>query len=220
MPHLDTDQFEIVAQQLTDAGLVGRQVDRTQAEFEHVYDISPDTAAGHVDDLFAIVIQQRAQQLSDERYANLVESFEAATLLSRATQADAFAYLTSMADIGQKIANEFLRYIGSVYEIRPEWEAELEVPLDTHVVQALVKLGCIREADPDAGTQSIINPDPAGGTRTRIAYTQLQTAMADAAASVGESAIMFDELWLEHRHYLSDPLFRDESPLADLMITQ
>lgn len=127
--------------------------------------------------------------------------------------------LSTWTYIGQKVANEFLRQVADVLELRPEWVPELDVALDTHVVKTLVKTGAIEldASERDRSPGQIINMNPQSDPRKRIAYHDVQDAFRKASENAGFDPIVFDELWLEHREFISNPLLQEESAFYDLL---
>jgi hypothetical protein len=218
--HLNQDRLEQVAGRIAAEDIDGRQIERTRAHNRTVYGITPTNARERLQMLFNIVIQARATPLSASDYRTVADAFDPDRFLTFDAHADAFAYLTAIDDVGQKIANEFLRQTVDVMKIRPEWTEDLHVPLDIHVVKGFLKTGCIGGgADPQtAEVRDIVNVNIDANPHTLIGYTDLQDALADAAATHGLPRIAFDELWVEHRHFLSDVFLADESFLADLRV--
>lgn len=134
-----------------------------------------------------------------------------------------FEALYGTEHVGQKIANEFLRHAVDIFGIRrAEWLDQLDVALDTHVVQALVKTGAIVLEDDEQGRgpNRIINMNPGSDPRKLIAYQDEQDTLQKAAEAAGFPRIVFDELWLEHRAFISDPLLQSESVFEDLVLDQ
>jgi hypothetical protein len=128
-------------------------------------------------------------------------------------------------DIGQKIANELLRHAVDLFGINEEWRPELDVALDTNVVQGLVKTGGIElpEAEKGRDAGEIVNMDPNADPTKKISYQAVQEAFEEAARQAGDgpdrgfAPIVFDELWLEHRAFISDPLLTDRSSFHDFL---
>jgi hypothetical protein len=91
--------------------------------------------------------------------------------------------------------------------------------LDTNVVQALVKTNAIvlEESERKRDPTQIINTNPDSDPTKLIAYQEVQDIFQTAADDIGFPRIVFDELWLEHREFISDPLFQSESIFADLI---
>lgn len=102
---------------------------------------------------------------------------------------------------------------------RSEWGDQLDVALDTNVVQALVKTGAIllEESERERDPNQIINTSPDSDPTKLIAYQEVQDEFQTAADDVGFPRIVFDELWLEHREFISNPLIQPESIFADLI---
>lgn len=162
--------------------------------------------------LFDAVITRRAQSLrtndEDKRdddsrptYKDLSENFEPEEIKNASEAQEVINYLEEDLDqIGQKIANEFLRVYIHVFEAE-DWIEDLDVPLDTHVLQALARTGALeREGYSYKDTERMANTNRRSGAKTRISYSDLQEAFKDASKHPG---IIFDELWLENKEFLS-----------------
>lgn len=164
--------------------------------------------------LFDAVITRRAQSLrtndEDKRdddprptYKGLSEDFEPERVKNASEAQEVIKYLEEddLDQIGQKIANEFLRVYIHVFEAE-DWIEDLDVPLDTHVLQALARTGALeREGYDHQDTGRMVNINRYSGTNTRISYSQLQDAFKEADPDY--PGIIFDELWLENKEFLS-----------------
>lgn len=151
--------------------------------------------------LFDLVITRRARSIGEEGYENLTNEFTPKRIKESSELNDAIEYLEGLDDIGQKITNEFLRVYVHVFEAK-DWVEELDVPLDTHVLQALVKTGVLeREGYNYQDTARMVNKDRHSGAYSRISYSQLQDAFKNADPNY--PGIIFDELWLENSVFLS-----------------
>lgn len=216
-PDINQEKFDQVAALIAENDLEERQPERTRAEFETVYDITPATAEGNVQKLFEIVIQTRAVTIGERRYRELADNFDPEKFLAHDSHEHAFHYLLAMDDVGQKISNEFLRQVVHVMGVREDWLNHLHVPLDVHVVQGLVKTGCITGVDSplDVSVPDVVNTEVSADPHTRIGYRELQNAMDVAADEYDLPRIVFDELWLENRYYLTKTFLQKESFLVD-----
>lgn len=169
--------------------------------------------------MFKRSIQARANPLTEDEYYAVLETVQPREVLSTDSRQEAFERLCDADHIGQKIANEFLRQTVHALGVNEEWINDLAVPLDTHVVQALVKTGAIRldESERDRRPGEIINMTPGSNPYKRVGYQDVQDAFRTAADDAGSPRIIFDELWLEHRHFIADPLLQSESEFYDLL---
>ena len=217
---IEQERVNQLASLIADNDITGRHPERSRAQFRIVYGITPENVQDNLQKLFNIVIQARPSTIGEDRYRRLANRFEPQTVLDHNTHSQAFEYLLNLDDVAQKIANEFLRQVVDVMQLREDWLEELHVPLDIHVVSALVKSGCISGVDPqDIEVNKILNANVSARTRTRISYQELQTAMKQAAEKQNLPRIVFDELWLEHRHIVTNLFLREESFLADMLVT-
>jgi hypothetical protein len=143
-------------------------------------------------------------------------------ILNEDSHRAAFDTLCSEPHIGQKITNEFLRHSVDIFGQRPEWREQLHVALDTNVVQTLVKTGAIvlEKEDRDRNPNQIINMNPSSDPSKLISYQDTQDMLKWAANDAGFSRIVFDELWLEHREFISNPLLQSESIFFDLVLEE
>lgn len=99
-------------------------------------------------------------------------------------------------------------------------------PLDTHVIKALIKTGAIDleedDWDEDLGRdyQRVVNMRPSRDVSPtkRIGYFELQDGFAEATEPHGFPRIVFDELWIEHSRFISNPLLQSLSPLSSLIL--
>lgn len=218
-------RFNEIAGRFEDDGIVNRHPKRTLANFKHTFGITEENAEEHVDTLFHHTIQNRSGNLATERFRQTAEKFDVDHFLGLDAWEDGFHYLLDIENVGPKIANEFLRKIVHVYGIHEEWRDDLHVPLDTHVVQALVKTDALDlggrdwEEDFNGSYQRLVNTTPSRevSPRKRVSYYELQDAFEEAANQHGFERIVFDELWIEHKHYLNDPFMQQESCLFDLL---
>lgn len=183
--------------------------------------------------LFDIVITRRARALrsnnEDQReddsrptYKDLSDAFDYKKIIEASGRNEAFDYLVKRLlnvpnQINQKIANEFLRVYIHVFEAE-DWVDELDVPLDTHVLQALVRTGALERSGYDyQDTGRMVNTNTDSGTRTRISYSDLQEAFKNADPNY--PGIVFDELWLENSIFLSsqNKALQRKSSLYDII---
>ncbi|WP_058828446.1 hypothetical protein [Haloferax sp. Q22] len=203
-----------------DNGGVGRHTHYTRQKYETIYGISLDTIEDHLETVFSITIRQRAGPQSIEQVETAREAFDAETFQSLDTHADAYDYLTDIEGVGPKIANEYLRKVVHAFGFKKAWRGDLYVPLDQHVVAALVETGCIHDdgARPEKTKPSaLLNLSPESAPRTRLSASALQAAFKRVAETQGTDRIVFDELWSEHKFFLSIPEFRDESYLSPFL---
>lgn len=223
--HIDKERMYAIAHRIADRDLAQRQRTRTRQEYETIFDVEPTPRNGreHLDLIFARVIQARATPLSAEEYQNVSEQVSLADIVNKSTHQDAFDALRAEQHIGQKIANEILRHVVDIFGIRrDEWGEDLHVALDTHIVQALRKTGAIvlEDSEQNRDPDRIINMDPNSDPRKLIAYQDVQQMFRDAASDAGFAPIVFDELWIEHREFISDPLLQNRSKFYDLIQDQ
>jgi len=69
----------------------------------------------------------------------------------------------------------------------------------------------------NVGTSTFINLNRDSNPHKRIGYEDIQEAMKDSANKFDLPRIVFDELWLEHKFYISDQFLKNESCLSDLI---
>lgn len=220
---IDESRVYELADCIVDAGIENRQRRRTRQEYETIFGITPTVESGweNLELIFKRVIQARANPLNREQYLNLLERVSPPDIINADTHQAAFDALYTERQIGQKITNEFLRHVVDIFGIhRSEWGPQLDVALDTHIVQALVKTGAIvlDDSERDRGPNQIINMNPDSNPRKLIAYQELQDVLQKAAADVGVPRIVFDELWIEHREFINDPLLQPKSQFSDLIL--
>ncbi|CQR50912.1 hypothetical protein [Haloferax massiliensis] len=199
---------------------VGRHVHFTRQKYETIYEITPETIAGDLDTVFSITIRQRAGPQSIEQVETAREAFSADTLRSLDPHADAYEYLTDIEGVGPKIANEYLRKVVHAFGFKETWCADLYVPLDQHVVAALVETGCLLDGEvrPEKTKPSaLLNLNPESNPRTRLSASALQAAFKRVAEAQGTERIAFDELWSEHKFFLSISEFRERSSVSELL---
>ncbi|ELZ83574.1 hypothetical protein C454_04652 [Haloferax gibbonsii ATCC 33959] len=197
-----------------DNGGVGRHVHYTRQKYETIYGITPETIANHLGTIFSITIRQRAGPQSIEQVETSRSAFDAETFQSLDSHADAYEYLTDIEGVGPKIANEYLRKVVHAFGFKQAWCGDLYVPLDQHVVAALVETGCIHDdgVRPEKTKPSaLLNLNPESTPRTRLSASSLQAAFKRVAETQGTDRIAFDELWSENKFFLSIPEFREES---------
>jgi hypothetical protein len=214
---LKSNQVKRLGKRLDDESVLNRQRVRTQQEYETIYGITPENAGDNIDLIFKRVIQARANPLSKKEYDAIIDTVNPESIIKMDSREEALNELIGTDQIAQKIANEFLRQVVDVFEIRPEWRPDLEVALDTHVIQALVKTGAIQLDDPDRSANDIVNMNPKSNPYKRISYTAIQDSFRDTAAEFDFNPIVFDELWVEHRHFISDDFLQEESVFYDLL---
>ncbi len=220
---LDQDTLNEIAGKFVEAGVTERHVERERSLYTEVYGIDPDNPEDHIQTLFDISIQNRAWSLSPEEYRALSDDFEPEEFLSCDSREEAFDTIREIDDLGPKIANELLRKAVHVLRINESWEDNLHVPLDTHVVKALVKTEAIDlegedwEEDRNKNPQRVVNMNPDANPTKRIGYAELQDGFAEAASQYDLPRITFDELWLEHSRFISNPLLQSESTLWGLV---
>ena len=141
---LNPSRVEDLGQCLVEEDLLNRHRAQTRQLYETIYGVTPENAEENIDLVFRRVIQERANPLSQESYHGILDAIDLEEIIHKESRDEAFNALINSDQIAQKIANEFLRQAVDVFEIRPEWQSDLEVALDTHVVQALVKTGAIQ----------------------------------------------------------------------------
>jgi len=220
--HLNEDRVKKLGQRIAAEGLIERHRKRTRDEYRTIFGVetTPETVRENLDLIFERVIQARATPLPADRYRELAEQDVLKEALSQPSHDAAFQLLYGTDDIGQKIANEMLRHVVDLFGINSEWRDDLDVALDTNVVQALVKTGAIEldETENNREAGDIVNMRPDANPTTKISYSSVQEAFADAAEEHDFAPIVFDELWLEHREFISDPLLRERSKFGDLIV--
>lgn len=214
---LNYDQVKQLGKRLDNEGLLNRQRVRTRQEYETIYGVTPENARNNLDLIFKRVIQARANPLSKKEYDAILDTVNPASIVEMDSREATFHELIGTDQIAQKIANEFLRQVVDVFEIRSEWRPDLEVALDTHVIQALVKTGAIQLNHPDRSAHKIVNMNPESDPYKRVSYTAVQDAFRDTAAELDFNPIVFDELWVEHRHFISDDLLQEKSVFSDFL---
>ncbi|SDZ82217.1 hypothetical protein SAMN04488065_0575 [Haloplanus vescus] len=216
--------LEDIVSRFVEAGVTDRHVNQEYSLYTNVYRI--DDEDPNLQTLFDLAIQNRAQPLSTEDYRTLSSQFELDEFLDYDTRSEAFDDLIEIENIGPKIVDEFLRKTVHVFGVKSEWESDLCVPLDTNVVQGLVKTGAIDLEDEDWETdlssnyQNVVNTDPTANPRKKIGYSELQDGFEKAASEYDLPRIVFDELWLEHSRFISNPLLQSESTLSDMILSK
>jgi hypothetical protein len=217
--HLRPGRVRELAEYLDEAGLTNRHRTETRQQYETVYGISPSPTQTQIETVFARTIQARSQPLSKEQYEVILDRVAPSDVLAADSRQEAFDHLYEVPQIGQKIANEFLRVAVDVLEVDTDWDEPLHVALDTNVVQALTETGAIElpPSEADRPANRIVNMAPESTPRKLIGYSVVQEAFVDAAARVDEPRIVFDELWTEHRAFISDPLLRSQSVFSDFL---
>ena len=219
---LNKNRIRKLGQRIAEKELTDRHRERTRAEYRRIFDVetTSESGQGNLDLIFARVIQARATPLSDARYRDLAEQKLLQEVIQQDTHAEAFELLYGTDDIGQKIANEMLRHLVDLFGINDEWRKDLDVALDTNVIQALVKTGAIELSDEEQGRDParIVNTDPEADPNKLVSYQAVQESFNEAAAEYEFDPIVFDELWLEHREFINDPLLRDRSAFTDLLL--
>ncbi|WP_136689165.1 hypothetical protein [Halorhabdus amylolytica] len=223
--YLNEDRVQTLADRIAEHDLTKRHRQSTQNTYETVFGIetTPEAGREHLDLIFKRVIQARATPLSRDQYRDVVDSVSPENIIEQDTHQEAYDTLRSHQHIAQKIANEFLRQVVDVFGIRrTEWHDQLDVALDTNVVQALVKMGAIvlDDTERERGPAQIVNMHPESEPYKRIGYQEVQLAMGEAAEQAGFPRIVFDELWLEHREFIADPLLQSESKFDDLILSR
>jgi len=222
--YLDEQRINDLANRIKDKEIVERHRKRTQQEYKTIFGIKEPSDSGrtNLDLIFKRVIQARASPLNRDQYLNILEQVSPAEIINKDTHQAAFDALYSKRHIGQKIANEFLRHVVDVFSIRrSDWRDQLDVALDTNVVQALIKTGAIvleeSERDRDRDPNRIINMNPDSNPTKLISYQEVQDEFQKAANDADFVRIVFDELWLEHREFISNPLLQSRSVFSDLI---
>lgn len=221
--NLRQDVLDEIATRFVDADVTQRHRNHTLALYTDVYGVNEDNPRAHLQTLFDLAIQNRARTLRPSEYRGLSYRFDPEIFERQSSRSGVFSHLLEYDDIGPKIADEFLRKVVHVFGVKSEWEADLCVPMDTHVVKALVKTGAIDlegkrwEADLNKNYQRVVNVSPDASPRTRIGYSEVQKGFERAAAQYDLPKIVFDELWLEHSRFISNPLFQSKSVLANLV---
>ncbi|WP_233521745.1 MULTISPECIES: hypothetical protein [unclassified Haloferax] len=171
--------------------------------------------------MFAITVRQRAGSIGTPRLTAAQERFDAGAFRAAETHDEAYKLLTAIDDVGQKIANEYLRKVVHAFEFRDSWVEDLRVPLDTHVTRALIDPKCIHESNGSRTDRTtvaaVFNPNSGSNPSTRIAVDDMQAAFKRVAETQGTDRIAFDELWSEHKFFLSIPEFRDKSCLSEFL---
>ncbi|MBV0903496.1 hypothetical protein [Haloarcula salina] len=221
--HLDEQRINDLAHRIADEKIGDRHRKRTQQEYETIFRIKTTRDSGHenLDLIFKRIIQARATPLNRDQYQEILEQTSPGEIIDKGTHQAAFDTLYTERHIGQKIANEFLRHVVDVFGIRrSDWGGQLDVALDTNVIQALVKTGAIvlEESERNRGTGQIINTNPNSDPTKLIPYKKVQDEFQQAANDAGFHRIVFDELWLEHREFISDPLLQSESVFFDFIL--
>lgn len=222
--HLRQEILENILSRFVDAGVTERHRRQSNHLYTSVYGIDEDDP--DIQLLFDIAIQNRARSLSPEEYRRVSSRFDPNELLNCTAHEDAVQYLLEIDDVGPKIVDEFLRKAVHVMGVKPEWESELRVPLDTHVIKALVKTGAIdlddRDWDDDLNRsyQRVVNSTSSRevSPRTRIGYFEFQDSFAEVSERYNLPRIVFDELWIEHSRFISNPLLQSKSVLFDLIL--
>lgn len=213
-------QVTELARLLNDSDVTTRHRTQTRQEFDIVYGIQPVPDHEEIETVFRIAIQARAQPLNRSEYQTLLEDLDPVGILEKQSRQEAFKTMLKQKHIGQKVANEFLRIAVDVLTLNPDWRDDLHVALDTNVVQALVKTGAITlpETERDRGASEIVNMNPESTPTKLVGYSEVQEAFAKGAATIDEPRIVFDELWTEHRSFISDPLLRDQSVFSEELV--
>lgn len=216
---LKTTRVKRLAERIESEGITNRHRTETRQQFETVYDISQDPTDDEIETTFRLAIQARSQPLDRTQYETLLDNVDPVGVLNRPDRQAAFDELVDQKHIGQKVANEFLRIAVDVLGVNQDWRDDLHVALDTNVIQTLVKTGAISldESERDRGPGRIVNMDPESSPTKLIGYGEIQSAFEEAADEIDEPRIVFDELWTEHRSFISDPLLRHQSVFADML---
>lgn len=223
---LQQDILDEIATRFVDAGVTDRHVNQEYSLYTNIYGVDEENPEKDLQLLFDIAIQNRARSLSPADYRTLSNRFDPDEFLKCNSRSEAFDELLQIDDIGPKIVNEFLRKAVHVFEVKGEWESDLHIPLDTHVVKALIKTGAINlqgedwETDLNKNYQRVVNMTPNANPTKKIAHTELQDGFAKAASQHNRSRIVFDELWVEHSRFISNPLLQSESILSDLVLPE
>jgi hypothetical protein len=221
---LKQDILNEIVSQFVDAEVTERHVNQEYSLYTNVYRIDEENP--ELQTLFDLAIQNRARSLAPADYRSLSGSFDVEAFLSSETRSEAFEKLLRLDDIGPKIVDEFLRKVVHVFGVKSEWEPDLHVPLDTHVVKALVKTGAIEldeedwETDLNRNYQRVVNMNPDSNPRKKVGYSDLQDGFEEAASQHNLPRIVFDELWVEHSRFISSPLLQSESLLSDLLLPE
>ncbi|WP_418284884.1 hypothetical protein [Halorubrum sp. DTA46] len=221
---LQQDILDEIASRFVDAEVTNRHVQHEYALYTNVYGINE--VDPELQTLFDLAIQNRARSLSPADYRVLSDRFNAEAFLNYDTRSEAFQELIQIDDVGPKIVDEFLRKAVHVFGINSEWEYDLHVPLDTHVVKALVKTGAIDregedwEADLNKNYQRVVNVNPNTNPRKKVGYSDLQEGFEEAASQHDLPRIVFDELWVEHSRFISNPLLQSQSTLSELLLPE
>lgn len=218
---LNEGRVDRILQRL-EAGTEGltRHRQYTWHKYNSIYGISDKKIDEQLELLFKITIRQHGGPPDYDRYTAGVADFQKSGFETVSSHADAFQVLLEVNGVGPKIANEFLRKAVHVFEYNPEWIPELDVPLDTHVVNALIKTGGIELTGEDESRESqseIVNFTPNSQPDTKIGYDEIQDTFKQVATDHDYPKIVFDELWLEDKYYISDGDFRTESCLQPLI---
>lgn len=217
------DTLNEIAGKFVDAGVTERHVERERSLYTDVYGIDPDNPEDDIQTLFDISIQNRAWSLSPSEYHALSDDFDPGKFLNYNSRTEVFNNIRAIDDLGPKVANELLRKAVHVLRINENWENDLHVPLDTHVVKALVKTEAIDlggedwEEDCNKNPQRVVNMDPDADPSKRVGYTELQDGFDKAASQLDLPRITFDELWVEHSRFIANPLLQSESTLWELV---
>lgn len=220
------DRFETILDRLVESGVTDRHRRQEHRLYTDVYGIDGDNP--DLKTLFDIAIQNRARGMTPSDYAALSKEFEDVEFHEYDSRDEAFADLNGIENLGPKIVDEFLRKVVNVFGVNPQWEDDLHVPLDTHVVKALVKTGAIDlegedwDSDLNRNYQRVVNmnPSPECSPTKKVAYHDLQEQFRKAAKQHELPRIVFDELWIEHSHFISNPLLQPNSSVSDLILKE
>lgn len=221
---LDQTRLNSIMTRFIEADVTGRHQQHNRILYTTIYGIDGDDP--DLQTLFDIAIQNRARALGPSEYRALSTDFDPAHVIDADSRAEAFASLIDYQGLGPKIVDEFLRKVVHVFGVNEHWIPDLHVPLDTHVIKALIKTGAIdlegEDWDEDLGRdyQRVVNMRPSRevSPTKRIGYFELQDGFAEAAEPHGLPRIVFDELWVEHSRFISNPLLQSLSPLSSLIL--
>lgn len=219
---LKKDRIEKILEKFVEKDIIERDRHKrqTRKRYEIIYNITSKNIEDNLQKLFNIVVQSRRRGLNNNiTYEELATSFNPDKFSNLTSWKDAFIYLKDIDQIGQKIANEFLRCTVDVFEVKGEWLKDLHVPLDIHVKKALIKTESIdlEGGKWDGEVTSVINDKPDSNPYKKIGYDDIQSQFKEVAGKYDLPRITFDELWLEHKFFLSDPLLYKESCLSNLI---
>ncbi len=216
---LQESVLDDVMRRLVQNEITERHRREERKRFEMIYGITSDNVEDNLQKLFDISIQNRSGEPKGESYEEISDRFSPGKFLEFNSWRKAFEYLIGMKNIKQKIVNDYLRKVVYVLLLRDGWIDELDVPLDTHVIKSLIKTGAIElEGKKYNGkTNRVVNTKPGSNPRKRIGYDKIQRSFKESAEKFDQPRIVFDELWLEHKFYISDPLLREKSCLFDLL---